>query len=1671
MTDTSRDTPRYDIVIVGAGPVGLMLSTCLARWGYKIKHIDNRPEPTKTGRADGIQPRSLDLLRNMGLKTPIMAHKPARVFEVAFWDPVPRGDGIARTGTWASCPSFIDARYPFTTLLHQGHIEQVFISDLAKNNVSIQRPWTIKSFTSDVAQDPDYPVEVRLEHEDGGASETVRAKYLFGGEGARSFIRNQLNIGIKHKDPIEHVWGVMDGVVRTDFPDIKMKCTIHSPHGSIMVIPREDNMVRLYIQIASSTDADWNPRKTATEEEVQASAKRIFQPYNLEWERVEWYSVYPIGQGIANRYTLDHRVFLGGDACHTHSPKAGQGMNTAFLDAQNLAWKIHLVEAGFAHRNLLATYESERKHVAEALLDFDNKYAKLFSQRPEAATEAQAASRDGKADAGDNEFIRAFKESCEFTSGYGVAYKPNALNWSPEHPAQSSLINPQGSKLRTGRLLINANVTRVVDANVVHLEQEVPMNGSFRIFVFAGNPSTTKRALNDLASGLQAKHSFYAANLRSDIDTVSYHETHNPHSLFFTLCTIFAATRSSIEIARDVPKLLARYRDHVYADDVWDRRVPDAKAAAHAKLGLDEEKGGVVVVRPDGYVGVVVSLTEGPGTADALNEYFGAFEDELRKKRLFALGFPLLGVRDRSTQWKPINTNFARLSDPTTAIFPQTWKPYPNNPLLLYNPVEFACRADPLRGCFIPKRHSWMLTTRYGGLEAFKWRKWELHKQKEYQAAKEEADAHHGYAHVSGSKYPKPRLVIQPTTFALFANNEPIHDRRPAILAESRSVGFAIGDAILARERQRTGASITPSPPSRKRKAESAEPDLVIPVSDHASVWSTANYARPAARPGDAKICIKDQHAGSLTAKGTQASGYRGDNFSHLKLENFVTLVLPITHAASIIEHLYSARVLERAKHYNQKPQARVRYDLESEDDKLSMELAINLLKNFPPDLRPILNVWHVDGPMLKTVCEDLKALLEKRPVPSLVINGSLDTFSRWERMAHLPEDADVVMTDISDITTPEPARLAIPGSFPEEENNCDTDKEPECHDPEPDIDHSVAQIRKADPMDDRLPTYHETIPFDLIEAHFVDPRRADAYNETITPDGAQKRPMRSILKDKLKSLHSPTPKRLQQALHMKKSVHFTPTQSPRTRYENHNHALDHPIYWPKSPTSPPSTPPAARASTKRSSRSPTQRIRAARIFHRTATASRTITSLDSISRSRHDAGHYNVSAGGGRDADDAAAPNDDAVKNNSCVNQGPENSSVHSASIIHEDAMAVPRAKSAVGMNLIGEDGSTNTHDTISPGSSPQGYGDMQKMHRYYDSDENESQQDREQDVLSRHGPSIKGHMHEGLSKYYTNSTQSLETILDDKLSGLQINEDKQLDLDDITLRRQVEEEQREAAAKAAAQARADAEKKRADEELMRRTGGLRAPRQKMVAPLSNEWLQRVKASITRQGAGVARTSDGTELTPRDFAKVVPPTEWLNDEIVNGTLLWLDRFVNNAAGVSDMKSTDRKCLVLSSFIWKRINDAGPKSTGRALRRLGVTKDNFGGLDTVLLPVCESLHWTLIVVRPKMRTIAHMDSLNPAGTTPKIRLAQAWVKATLEENFVQEEWKVVRHESPHQTNGYDCGVHTITNGICIALGLNPIDAYASEEMPLQRLRIAAMLLNEGFSKDFDLGGL
>ncbi|KAJ6443216.1 elongation factor 3 [Purpureocillium lavendulum] len=558
----------------------------------------------------------------MGLKPAIMAHSPARIYETAFWVTPSKGRGIVRTGTSPSCPDVLQARYPFTTLLHQGRIENVFISDIEKRGYRVQRPWTISGFESS-SHDVKYPIAVRLAHIDGTASEVVRTKYLFSGEGSRSLIRKQLDINIRYKEPPTDVWSVIDGRVRTDFPDIKMSCSIHSEHGSVMVIPRENDMVRFYAQLPAARHGSTKSKQAYTEE-TQQLLKKALAPFFIEWEHVEWSSTYRVRQGIADRYGVDRRIFLGGDACHTHSPKAGQGMNTAFLDSQNLAWKIHMVERGFAHRDILDTYEHERRRVANALIEFDNHYAKLYANGPQWSTARPSAAAHESLKS-ESDFSKAYVESRAFVSGYGIRYGKNILNWSPDHPATSPHFQVSRGTLAPGGLFVTADVTRVEDANLVYLEQAVPLNGSFRIMVFAGQPSRASSALRDLSQNLGNGNSFYTTSQRPDIESVSWHEKHNPHSLLFTFCVVFAAKRSEIDIDEHVPGLLSRYRHHVYADDRHCGANPTNQlAAAHAKVGCDAQRGLVVVVRPDGYVGAMVRLVEGSGTADALQQFFTA---------------------------------------------------------------------------------------------------------------------------------------------------------------------------------------------------------------------------------------------------------------------------------------------------------------------------------------------------------------------------------------------------------------------------------------------------------------------------------------------------------------------------------------------------------------------------------------------------------------------------------------------------------------------------------------------------------------------------------------------------------------------------------------------------------------------------------------------------------------------------------------------------------------------------------------------------------------------------------------------------------------------------------------------------------------------------------------
>ncbi|KAI1388448.1 cysteine proteinase [Hypoxylon trugodes] len=268
--------------------------------------------------------------------------------------------------------------------------------------------------------------------------------------------------------------------------------------------------------------------------------------------------------------------------------------------------------------------------------------------------------------------------------------------------------------------------------------------------------------------------------------------------------------------------------------------------------------------------------------------------------------------------------------------------------------------------------------------------------------------------------------------------------------------------------------------------------------------------------------------------------------------------------------------------------------------------------------------------------------------------------------------------------------------------------------------------------------------------------------------------------------------------------------------------------------------------------------------------------------------------------------------------------------------------------------------------------------------------------------------------------------------------------------------------------------EEERINESL--RPLGLRKAKAPLITPLDKEWAQRVGDAIYNGYAEEnkwrgAKHRDGVELTPRDFAKLVPPTTWLNDNVIQATLVHLATYINDAAGVIP-KSSIPKCVALSSQYWSNfIKDYKKNIFPRGLsRNWGVNPDNFLGIDTVLIPINESRnHWTLLIIRPSRRSIAYVDSFHSSGLS-SLRHARGFVETLLKDKYVAGEWREEEYTVPKQENGHDCGVFVITNSIYLALGLDPSD-YSREDMPLQRRRITAMLLNGGFTGPFDLSKL
>ncbi len=313
--------------------------------------------------------------------------------------------------------------------------------------------------------------------------------------------------------------------MQTDFPDIRNRTTIRSLNGTSETIPREGDLIRLYIQLPDIERDDMKERidrTKITQEKLLESARKIFVPYKLDCLNIQWWTIYIIGQRYASNFVdKDELVFIAGDACHTHSPKAGQGMNASMNDTHNLAWKLAMVIKGLAYRDILKTYEFERRNYAKQLIEFDRKFAKLFSDKHAQNTEEAGVTHE--------QFRDAFEIFGGFTSGIAIQYEPSLIT---VHSLENQML---AEGLTIGRSFPSQIVVRHADARPFHLHDQMPTDLRFRVLIFAGDCllSSQLKKIEEAAAALETLAQRYTPSNGAYDDTIDFITiSSNPHAAY-----------------------------------------------------------------------------------------------------------------------------------------------------------------------------------------------------------------------------------------------------------------------------------------------------------------------------------------------------------------------------------------------------------------------------------------------------------------------------------------------------------------------------------------------------------------------------------------------------------------------------------------------------------------------------------------------------------------------------------------------------------------------------------------------------------------------------------------------------------------------------------------------------------------------------------------------------------------------------------------------------------------------------------------------------------------------------------------------------------------------------------------------------------------------------------
>ncbi|WP_167132579.1 FAD-binding monooxygenase [Paramicrobacterium chengjingii] len=578
-----------DVLIVGSGPAGMLLAAQLSQYpGVTTRLVERRPGRLEVGQADGIQARSVETFQAFGFAESIIAEA-YEITSMNFWSPDPGNpQNIIRSAREHDNPHGI-SEFPHL-IVNQARVLDYF-AFCAENGPGRIRPDYGYEFVNLTVRDEgEYPVSVRLRSTAGareGEIRTVSAKYVVGCDGARSAVRESIGRTLDG-DQAFHAWGVMDVLTETDFPDVRTKCAIQSESGSILLIPREGGyLARWYVDLGVVGTADNHEVRNTPIEAIIAKANDIITPYSLEVRNVAWWSVYEVGHRVTDKFdnvpeqqteTTMPRVFIAGDACHTHSAKAGQGMNVSMQDGFNIGWKLGQVLSGASPEELLCTYSGERQEIAQNLIDFDKEWSTMMAKKPEEF-------------ANPKELSDFYTATAEFPAGFMTQYKPSIITGEASHQELAAGF-PIGKRFKSSR------VVRIGDTNPIHLGHHARADGRWRVYAFAdaaapGEPSALTawaEWMHDSPHSPVRRFTPKGADIDNLFDVKVIYQQRLEGVDFGRVPPLFRPKSGSFQLV-DYEKVYGTLN----GDDIFEQRC----------ISRD---GAVVVVRPDQYVAHVLPL-------------------------------------------------------------------------------------------------------------------------------------------------------------------------------------------------------------------------------------------------------------------------------------------------------------------------------------------------------------------------------------------------------------------------------------------------------------------------------------------------------------------------------------------------------------------------------------------------------------------------------------------------------------------------------------------------------------------------------------------------------------------------------------------------------------------------------------------------------------------------------------------------------------------------------------------------------------------------------------------------------------------------------------------------------------------------------------------------------